>query len=130
MLRESIRLAGAALRAAGHPLPPGDELERRVAAEHHDTRNHRVRPLQQRLARVFALRGAADGPVMAATCRAFMGPVFASARRYDDTLDALSSWRRRGLLTGSPARPVIHSLAELEPILHRWDGAPGPLDGA
>lgn len=222
VLRESIRLAGAALRAAGHPLPPGDELERRVAAEHHDTRNHRVRPLQQRLARVFALRGAADGPVMAATCRAFMGPVFASARRYDDTLDALSSWRRRGyrigilsnspwgtppaawhqelerhglaercdrawfcgevgwrkpalplfraaldhfacraedclfvgddprwdeygarragmtpvlidrrgLLTGSPARPVIHSLAELEPILQRWDGAPGPLDGA
>ena len=32
--------------------------------------------------------------------RAFMGPIFATARRYDDTLDALASWRRRGYRIG------------------------------
>ena len=33
---------------------------------------------------------------MRAMSRAFMGPIFATARRYDDTLDALPSWRRVG----------------------------------
>lgn len=215
VLWESLRLAGDALRAAGHPVPSAIEVKRRVAAERHDPPNHRVRPLERRLARVFALRGDSDGQAMEATRRAFMGPVFAAGRRYDDTLDALSSWLGRGyrigilsnspwgtpaaawhqelqrqglaercdralfcgevgwrkpalpmfraalnhfacrpeeclfigddprwdeygarragmtpvlidrlgVLKGGPGRAVIHSLAELEPILQRWDGS-------
>ena len=106
VLWESIRLAGQALCAAGYPVPSDAELERRVAAENHESRNDRVRPLHRRLARIFPLRGDADGQLMHAMSGAFMGPIFAVARRYDDTLDALSAWRRRGyrigILSNSP----------------------------
>ena len=106
VLRESIRLAARALGAAGHPVPSDAEVERRVAEENHEARNYRVRPLHRRLARIFRLGGDADGQLMRSMSRAFMGPIFATARRYDDTLDALSSWRRRGyrigILSNSP----------------------------
>ena len=106
VLLESIRLAGQALCAAGYPVPSDAELERRVAEENHEARNYRVRPLQRRLTRIFALRADADGQLMHAMSGAFMGPIFAVARRYDDTLDALSAWRRRGyrigILSNSP----------------------------
>ena len=106
VLWESIRLAGQALCAAGYPVPSDAELERRVAEENHEARNYRVRPLQRRLTRIFALRADADGQLMHAMSGAFMGPIFAVARRYDDTLDALSAWRRRGyrigILSNSP----------------------------
>ncbi|MDE0222933.1 MAG: HAD family hydrolase [Spirochaetaceae bacterium] len=100
VLRESIRLAGRALGEAGHPVPPGAEVARRVAEEDHTARNYRVRPLHRRLARIFALRGGADGHIMRAMSRAFMEPIFATARRYDDTLDTLSTLRRRGYRIG------------------------------
>ena len=100
VLRESIRLAGRALGEAGHPVPPGAEVALRVAEENHTARNYRVRPLHRRLARIFRLHGGADSNVMHSMSRAFMGPIFATARRYDDTLDALSAWRRRGYRIG------------------------------
>jgi len=100
VLWESIRLAGSALDGAGHPVPPAAEVERRVAGEDHTAPNYRVRPLHRRLARIFGLRGGADSDVMRAMNRAFMGPIFATAHRYDDTLEALSSWRRRGYRIG------------------------------
>ena len=55
-----------------------------------------MRPLHRRLARIFPLRDGENGQLLHAMSRAFMDPIFAVARRYDDTLDALSSWRRRG----------------------------------
>ena len=106
VLWESIRLAGQALCAAGYPVPSDAELERRVAEENHEARNYRVRPLHRRLARIFRLGGDADDQLMRSMSRAFMGPIFATARRCDDTLDALSAWRRRGyrigILSNSP----------------------------
>ena len=100
VLRESIRLVGRALGAAGHSVPSDAEIECRVAEEDHTARNYRVRPLHQRLARIFRLHGDADGKLIHSMSRAFMGPIFATARRYDDTLDALASWRRRGYRIG------------------------------
>ena len=100
VLGESIRLAGQTLGAAGHPVPTGAEVEHRVAEENHTARNYRVRPLHARLARIFRLRGDKDGELMRAMSSAFMGPIFATARRYDDTLDTLSSLRSRGYRIG------------------------------
>ena len=99
-LHEAIRQVAEELRAAGHPVPPEREIALRVAAENHQSRNHRVRPLHPRLARIFPLPSGADAQLMPAMIRAFMGPIFAVARRYDDTLDALSSWRQRGYRIG------------------------------
>ena len=99
-LHEAIRQVAEELRAAGHPVPPEREIALRVAAENHESRNHRVRPLHPRLARIFPLPSGADAQLMPAMIRAFMGPIFAVARRYDDTLDALSSWRQRGYRIG------------------------------
>ena len=46
-------------------------------------------------------RGGGFSPVLRESIRLVMGPIFATARRYDDTLDALAS------------------------VLQRWDGAGG-----
>ena len=99
-LREAIHRVARYLRAAGQPVPGDAELKRRVAAENHESRNHRVRPLHRRLARIFPLRDGENGQLLHAMSRAFMDPIFAVARRYDDTLDALCSWRRRGYRIG------------------------------
>ena len=99
-LREAIHRVARYLPAAGQPVPGAAELKRRVAAENHESRNHRVRPLHRRLARIFPLRDGENGQLLHAMSRAFMDPIFAVARRYDDTLDALSSWRRRGYRIG------------------------------
>ena len=100
VLRESIRRAGRTLRAAGHPVPSDAEVEQRVAAEDYTARNYRVRPLRGRLARIFRLRGDQDGELMRAMSSAFMGPIFATARRYEDTLGTLCSLRGRGYRIG------------------------------
>ena len=55
-LREAIHRVARYLRAAGQPVPGDAELKRRFAAENHKSRNHRVRPLHRRLARIFPLR--------------------------------------------------------------------------
>ena len=59
-----------------------------------------MRPLHGRLARIFRLRGDQNGELMHAMSRAFMAPIFATARRYEDTLDTLSSLRSRGYRIG------------------------------
>ncbi len=67
-----------------------------MAEETRTAHNYRVRPLHRRLVRIFRVHGGAYSDTMRAMSRAFMGPIFATARRYDDTLDALPSWRRVG----------------------------------
>ena len=88
------------------------ELPQRVEAERREPWDHRVKPLEGRLARVFDLssRDLTNGIEME-ICRRFMRPTFAMGRRYDDVLPTLETLRNRGLRTailsntpwGSPA---------------------------
>ncbi len=102
------------------------DLDERVVAESGESADCRVRPLEGRLARIFGLReDVPDG-----ACRAFMAPIFALARVYDDTLPALAALRSRGVRTaivsnspwGSPAHLWREHLAGLG-LLDRVDGA-------
>ncbi len=84
--------------------------------------DYRVRPLAERLARVFELDilQLSDDMVLEMN-RRFLRPIFARGRCYDDTLPVLRELRARGLKTaivsntpwGSPAAPWREELARL-----------------
>ena len=92
-----------------------DELWRRVEQEDYVAADHRVRPLEGRLARIFGLPSAApDGKEASSVdrlCRRFMEPIFARARPFEDAVPVLTELRDAGLRTaivsntpwGSPA---------------------------
>lgn len=74
--------------------------------------DHRVRPLAERLTRVFGLASPAPSSDLAMEMsRRFLRPIFARGRCYDDTLPVLRELRARGFKTaivsntpwGSPA---------------------------
>lgn len=76
---------------------PPEEVWRRVAEENHEASDYRVRPLEQRLARVFQLDGTeCSAALLEAVCRRFMQPIFARARRYDDAIPTLARLRAEG----------------------------------
>jgi putative hydrolase of the HAD superfamily len=82
------------------PQIPPAELPQRVQAERREQQDHRVRPLAGRLRRILDLPpGMADG-AMTEVCRAFMRPIFACGRRYEETLAVLAELRRRGVRAG------------------------------
>ena len=94
----------------------------RVQAEKHGSPDHRVRPLEERLTRIFGLEESALSNVLqAALCRRFLEPLLACGQCYADTLPTLDALRARGLRTaivsnlpwGSPADPWREELNRL-----------------
>lgn len=62
--------------------------------------DYRVRPLIERLTRVFGLDGLEpSGDLALAMCRRFLRPIFARGRCYEDTLPVLRELRSRGFKT-------------------------------
>jgi putative hydrolase of the HAD superfamily len=110
ILSAGIEATASSLVAHGILLPSSDQLTERVQAENHEAADYCVRPLEQRLGRIFGL-GDIEAAVAAAMCHAFMGPIFAIAKLYNDTLPTLHELRSRGIRTaivsnspwGSPA---------------------------
>jgi len=89
-----------------------DDLWCRVREEDHESSDYRVRPLEERLARIFELEHLPDDSrVVDAICRRFMKPIFARGYCYEDSLSALKELREKGYRTaiisntswGSPA---------------------------
>jgi putative hydrolase of the HAD superfamily len=91
----------------------------KVWEEDHEADDYRVRPLEERLGRIFQLddaRGAVaqstSGDLVMDMCRSFLKPVFARGRRYDDAPLVLQRLKAAGLRTaivsntpwGSPAQ--------------------------
>ena len=71
----------------------------RVAEEDHESEDHRVRPLEGRLARIFDIDLFEHPGLVADLCRAFMEPIFARGSVYEDTFMALEEARSRGFRT-------------------------------
>lgn len=84
---------------------------RGVRDEDHEARDHRVRPLEERLVRIFQLDSIQATGLAMAMCRCFIKPIFARGRCYKDTRPTLQELRSRNFKTaivsntpwGSPA---------------------------
>ena len=114
VLSQAIDGVAAHLGRRGRMRVNSDELTKRVEAEGGERDDHRVRPLEGRLARIFKLSEAdlADGAAME-MCHCFMKPIFALARRYGDALPTLEELRRRGVKTAILSNTPWGSPAEL-----------------
>ncbi|MCK4376125.1 MAG: HAD family hydrolase [Candidatus Brocadiae bacterium] len=128
ILRQSITEVRDHLPQEGLLTVPAQAMWQRVKEEDHVAADHRVRPLEERLARIFDLpaptarahpgchpgpsAGARDfGETQDTLCRCFMKPIFARAQVYEDALPTLRRLRSKGFKTavvsntpwGSPA---------------------------
>jgi putative hydrolase of the HAD superfamily len=111
ILEQSVIEVRCVLQEMGLPGVSPQVMWRRVSDENHEAADHRVRPLEGRLARIFDLDEVQLADVGVAICRAFVGPIFALAQRYEDTLPTLDRLRLAGYKTaivsntpwGSPA---------------------------
>ncbi len=97
ILQQAIGEAAAVVAAHGYPIAA--DLHERVAAENHESPNHRVRPLEERLAAIFET-GTNNRALLGSMTRAFMRPIFARAELYNDTLETLRTLRAQGMLLG------------------------------
>ncbi len=112
ILDEAIRAVEEFLRGKHILNASPEEIRRGVEAENHEASDYRVRPLEERLIRIFHLQ-ASDLPdfLTSGMCRRFMNPIFRRARYYDDVLPTLRSLKTHGVKTaivsnspwGSPA---------------------------
>jgi len=89
-----------------------EDMWRKVREEDYESSDYRVRPLEERLVRIFQLDDLAQsGDLITAMCRCFMKPIFARGYCYEDTLPILKGLKSRGFNTaivsnttwGSPA---------------------------
>ena len=84
-----------------------EAIWQRVEKENHEAKDHAVRPLEERLIRIFQLDGSAvSSRVVMDMCRCFMKPIFAVARRYDDVLPVLQELGeggyRKAIISNTP----------------------------
>ena len=97
-----------------------EEVNRRVKEENYEASDYQVRPLEERLARIFQLESKnTDEAVKIEMCRRFMQPVFALAYLYEETLPTLRELRARGyqtaIITNTPwGSPGTLWLEEIE----------------
>ncbi len=85
------------LRQEGLLHLSAEAIWQRVEEENHEAEDYAVRPLEERLTRIFQLDGSAiSTEVVMEMCRCFMKPIFAVAHRYDDVLPVLQELGKRG----------------------------------
>jgi putative hydrolase of the HAD superfamily len=127
LLRQAIGEVQRHLRRHGLLRVSPDAMWRGVANEDHEASDYRVRPLEERLRRIFQLGDALESPDLPATlCQTFMRPIFARGRCYADALPALRALRSEGLRTaivsntpwGSPSGLWQEDIARLG--LRQW----------
>jgi len=103
-----------------------EEVWERAADEGREASDYRVRPLEQRLARIFRLdEHTCSDALLEALCRCFVRPIFKRARRYDDTLPVLQQLRSEGRRIAIVSNTAWGSPGELwreEIVRHGLDG--------
>ena len=78
-----------------------EEISRKVREEDHEDKDYRIRPLEERLFRIFQLDAAASTQELAMKmCRCFMKPIFARGYLYEDTVPTLKELRSKGFKIG------------------------------
>ncbi len=80
-------------------IVPEGLIWQRVLDENYESRNHRVRPLERRLSRIFELDKVLnlESGEIVKICRLFMQPIFNRGKCYGDTEITLQKLRAEGL---------------------------------
>jgi putative hydrolase of the HAD superfamily len=114
ILRRAIKEVREHLRETGLLRVSIEDIWARVEKENHEAEGNRVRPLEDRLARIFGLDDSVRSSGLTMDlCRCFMKPIFARARVYEDALPTLQGLRSRGLRTAIVSNTPWGSPAEL-----------------
>ena len=113
ILEQAIAGVQAYLRQRGLLDTPPQDLWQRVQDENREAVDHRVRPLEGRLARIFGLDPVPATDVILAMCRCFLQPIFARACLYEDTLPVLRRLRAAGCRIAVVSNSPWGSPAEL-----------------
>jgi putative hydrolase of the HAD superfamily len=100
ILEQAIREVQCHLDEKGLLTVTPELIRTRVREEDHESVNHRSRPLEGRLTRIFGLEASiATDELLMEMCKRFMAPIFARGKCYEDTLLALKELRSRGFRT-------------------------------
>jgi len=103
-----------------------ESMWQRAQEENYEAEDHRVRPLGERLRRIFQLDGSIEHEAEMDMCRRFLRPVFARGCCYEDTISTLEQLKARGfrmaIVTntpwGAPAAPWREEIERLGPGNH------------
>jgi putative hydrolase of the HAD superfamily len=121
ILEQAILQVRGYLQEEGLLAVSAETMWSRVRQENHESRDHRVRPLEERLGRIFEIEPGRAMDRARAMCWHFTRPIFACSRCYEDALPALQQLRAEGIKTalvsntpwGSPAALWREELARL-----------------
>lgn len=112
ILRDAITRVQLKLQIEGKLTVEPDTVWLRVREEDYESEDYRVRPLEDRLTRIFELHDA-DANTLMEHCRTFMEPIFALGRLYDDTIPILRELTSMGVKTAIVSNTPWGSPAEL-----------------
>jgi putative hydrolase of the HAD superfamily len=110
ILRECVRCAAAAVH---DKAPDLDSLFEKALELNHEADNFAVRPLEDRICKLFPACPVTDPIAMRNVCKSFMTPIFSCARVEDDAVEVLDALRARGLRTAIVSNTPWGSSAEL-----------------
>ena len=86
----------------------------RVKRENREAQDYRVRPLEERLVRIFHIdENKRTNEFIMDICRYFMNPIFMRGHCYEDTLPALQQLKSMGFITAIVSNTPWGSPAEL-----------------
>jgi putative hydrolase of the HAD superfamily len=102
ILEQGISNVADYLESLGISTIPKSDLSERVRQENHESKDFQVRPLEDRLARIFQLDSASDSysELSMTICRQFMKPIFALGHLYDDALPTMKDLRSESYSIG------------------------------
>jgi len=100
ILEQAITEVQNFLSSKGLLKVSSEAIWRRVEEENYEAKDNSVRPLEERLTRIFQLDNAVQSDELLLTiCRLFMKPIFAQGQCYEDSLSVLRELRSRGFKT-------------------------------
>lgn len=101
ILEQGISNVADCLKSVGVPTTSRSDLSERVRQENYESKDFRVRPLEERLTRIFQLTPATNNDeLFSLICRRFMEPIFALGRVYDDAFISMRELRSNGYTIG------------------------------
>jgi putative hydrolase of the HAD superfamily len=100
ILRQAIACVAEELGREGVRSVNLDSAIAAAALENREADDFRFMPMSERFSRIFGLDFETTGGLDWRLCRAFLTPIFALGRLYEDSLEALEVLRRQGFATG------------------------------